>query len=215
MKTINWKKESLLWLVMILPLAYLALVWDSLPETIPTHFNAAGEPDGWGSRDTLIYISLFFGLGIYLLMSVFPAIDPKRKLEKMGKKYYILKFIMVLFMSLLACFITYSAKAEGFSGNLIYIIIGLLIAVLGNYFPSIKHNYFIGIRTPWTLESETIWKKTHRLAGRLWVPAGILISVMALLFDNMETYLIGFFVIIVIISIIPLVYSYLEFRREG
>lgn len=215
MNTVNWKKESLLWLLMLLPLAYLAYVWNSLPETIPTHFNAAGEPDGWGSKNTLIYVSAFLGLGIYLLMSVIPVIDPKKKLGQMGKKYYAIKFIMVAFMSLLACFITYSAKAGGFGANMIYLLIGLLIAVLGNYFPSIKHNYFIGIRTPWTLENEVVWKKTHRLGGKLWVAGGILISILALLFDNMESYLIVFMVIVGVISLIPLVYSYLEFKKQA
>jgi uncharacterized membrane protein len=89
-----------------------------------------------------------------------------------------------------------------------------MIAAFGNYLQTIKHNYFVGIRTPWTLESETVWKKTHRLGGRLWVVGGILLAVIPFFMNNMENFMPVFVTIMIIISMIPVVYSYLEFKKE-
>lgn len=214
MDTINWKQESILLLLVILPLAYLASVWNTLPETVPIHFNAKGEADGWGSKNTLIYLSLGLGFGIYLLMTVIPIIDPKQKLQKMGSKYFSLKFIMVLFMTLLACYIIYTAQVGEVNSNGLFALIGLMFAALGNYFQSIKHNYFVGIRTPWTLESENVWKKTHRLGGRIWVGGGILLAITPFLISNMDYFMPIFITIITIITAIPVIYSYLEFKKE-
>lgn len=192
----------------------LGVIWNTLPETVPIHFKFKGEADGWGSKNTLIWLSLGLTLGIYLLMTIIPKLDPKQKMEQMGNKFYLLKLHMVLFMTLLTCFTIYAAKTGSLAigGKTIYVVIGLMLAVLGNYFQSIKPNYFIGIRTPWTLESETVWKKTHRLAGRLWMPAGILICLLPFLLST-EIFKTLFIIISCIIVGIPLVYSYLEFQK--
>lgn len=215
MATYNLKKELPILVLALLPMVYLATIWNALPETIPTHFNASGEADGWGSKTMLIWLPLALTLGTYLLMQVIPKLDPKQKLDQMGNKYYLIKFFMVVFMGLLSIVIIRAAKTGsiGGGGSWIYFIIGAMITVLGNYFQSIKPNYFIGIRTPWTLESETVWKKTHRLAGKIWVPAGILICLLSLIFSQ-EIFLPIFIGITTITVLIPLVHSYLAFKKE-
>jgi len=214
MNTFDLKKEIPLWILVALPMIYLASIWGTLPETVPIHFNAKGEADGWGSKTTLIWLPLAMTLGTYLLMVFIPKIDPKNTLDQMGNKYDLIKMFMVLFMALLSCFIIYSAKAGGIGadGAWVFVIVGAMLAVLGNYMPSMKPNYFIGIRTPWTLENETVWKKTHRLAGRLWMPAGILLAFLPFLLET-ETFMPIFLTIITVIVIVPLVYSYLEFQK--
>lgn len=215
MATYNLKKELPILILALLPMAYLASIWNVLPETVPTHFNASGEADGWGSKTILIWLPLALTIGTYLLMQLIPKLDPKQKLDQMGNKYYLIKFFMVVFMALLSIVIIRAAKTGsiGGGGNWIYLIVGAMFTVLGNYFQSIKPNYFIGIRTPWTLESETVWKKTHRLAGKIWVPAGILICLLSLILSK-EIFLPIFLAITTIIALIPLVHSYLEFRKE-
>ena len=83
---------------------------------------------------------------------------------------------------------------------------------LGNYFKTIKPNYFIGIRTPWTLENEEVWKKTHLFGGKLWFIGGLLIFILSLIIpDNYSFYVL--ITVTVIISILPIIYSYLEFKK--
>ena len=86
----------------------------------------------------------------------------------MGNKLNYLRFALSLFMSAIAVFIIYSVQQSQSKPTFIFILIGLLFTILGNYFKTIKPNYFIGIRTPWTLENEDVWKKTHLLGGKLW-----------------------------------------------
>lgn len=215
MNTFDLKKEIPIWIFASFPLIYLATIWNVLPETVPTHFNAKGEADGWGSKSMLVWLSLGLTFGIYLLMLLIPKMDPKKKLGQMGNKYYLLKMFMVLFMSLLACFIIHSAKTGsiGGEGKWIFVIISAMVAVLGNYFPSIKPNYFMGIRTPWTLESESVWRKTHRMAGKIWLPAGILLCFLPFVL-SMEVYMTVFYIAVTIIILVPLIYSYVEFKKE-
>ena len=150
---------------------------------------------------------------VYIIMTIAPKIDPKNKIATMGKKYEQLKFFLVLFMSVLALFIIYSSKTQSFSSpNIIYILLGLLFAGLGNFMKTVKPNYFIGIKTPWTLENETVWKKTHLLGGKIWFVGGLLIVCMSLIFTA-QTAATLFVIIAVLITIIPLVHSYIEFKK--
>ena len=198
---------------MALPFIYLAYIWNTLPETVPTHWNASGEIDGYGSKNTLLLIPFMLPVLVYIIMTIAPKIDPKNKIAIMGKKYEQLKFFLVLFMSVLALFIIYSSKTQSFSSpNIIYILLGLLFAGLGNFMKTVKPNYFIGIKTPWTLENETVWKKTHLLGGKIWFVGGLLIVCMSLIFTA-QTAATLFVIIAVLITIIPLVHSYIEFKK--
>ena len=209
----NLKKEFPYIILMALPFIYLAYIWNTLPETVPTHWNASGEIDGYGSKNTLLIIPFMLPVLVYIIMTIAPKIDPKNKIAIMGKKYEQLKFFLVLFMSVLALFIIYSSKTQSFSSpNIIYILLGLLFAGLGNFMKTVKPNYFIGIKTPWTLENETVWKKTHLLGGKIWFVGGLLIVCMSLIFEA-QTAATLFVIIAVLITIIPLVHSYIEFKK--
>lgn len=210
----NLRKELPLLLVVALPFLYLGYIYQSLPETVPTHWNGQGEIDGWGAKSTLWIIPFLLPLLMYVLMSIVPKIDPKGMIKQMGAKFYQLKFIIILFMSALALYIIYAAETQSMGTfKTMFLLIGVLFAALGNYMPSLKPNYFIGMRTPWTLESESVWKKTHRLTGKLWLTGGIGIMILAL-FMEQENMLVTFFTITGVITIIPLVYSYIWFKRE-
>lgn len=207
------KKELPLIAIVLIPFIYLAYIWESLPETVPVHWNFKGEIDRWGKKSTLIFINFLLPVLTYLIFSVVPLIDPKKKLQNMGNKFYNLKFLMVLFMSGLAIFILYSIKSQSITNpSLILLAIGLLYMLLGNYMKTLKANYFIGIRTPWTLENETVWKKTHLLAGKWWFFGGLLIVVSSLILDKDVNGII-FISTTILITLIPLVYSYLEYKK--
>lgn len=210
------KRELPVVLVMILPFIYLGYIWGSLPERVPIHWNSEGQINGWGSKSSLIMIPLLLPLLTYIIFSVAPLIDPKKKLTGMGNKFYQLKLAIVLLMSVLALFILYSTENRSFlNPNSMLMLIGLLFAIIGNYLPSVKPNYFIGIKTPWTLENETVWKKTHQLAGKLWFPGGLLIVILAFIIDDPKLMHVIFLTITGIIAIIPIVYSFIIFKKES
>lgn len=206
-------KEIPLLIIVSIPFIYLSYIWNSLPETVPTHWNYNGEIDGWGKKSSLILTTFLLPVLTYLLFSLIPLIDPKKKIQVMGNKFYNLKFFMVLFMSALAIFIIYSVKEQSITNPaFITLAIGLLYMLLGNYMKTIKANYFIGIRTPWTLENETVWKTTHILAGKLWFAGGLAIIISSLI--SSEKFNSIFFIsVTILIVLIPTIYSYLEFKK--
>ncbi len=211
----NFKKELPLLTIVLLPFAYIFYIWNKLPQEIPIHWNLKGEVDRYGEKIEILLIPILLPLLIYIIFSVIPKIDPKKKLEKMGNKLRTLKFLLTTIMSALALFIIYSIQSKSStSPNIIFLIVGVLYVVLGNYFKTIKANYFIGIRTPWTLESETVWKEIHLLGGKLWLIGGLLVIISALVLDEkMNTAV--FSIITIIITIIPAAYSFLLFKREN
>ena len=207
------KKELPYLLIIAIPFIYLAYIWTDLPDTVPMHWNFKGEVDRWGEKSSVIMIPFILPVLIYIIFTVVPFIDPKKKIQQMGNKYNHLKFIITLFMSVLALFILYSVKnPETENPNLIILLIGVLYAVLGNYMKVLKANYFIGIRTPWTLESEIVWKKTHLLTGKLWFIGGLIIIGSSLIFGNQINNSI-FLSITAIIVAIPFIYSYIIFKK--
>ena len=205
------KKEFPFISIALLPFIYLAYIWNRLSEKVPMHWNASGEIDDYGNKKELFFMLLLV-IGLpYLIFMVIPRIDPKQKLQNMGNKLNSLRFILSIFMSALAIFILYSVQHETSSPELIFTLVGLMFAFLGNYFKTIKPNYFIGIRTPWTLENEEVWKKTHLLGGKMWFIGGLLMAMTFVLPNPFNLYI--FLGITAIISIIPIVYSYLEFKK--
>ena len=207
----KFKKEIPFIAVALLPFVYLAYIWNELPKEVPMHWNASGEIDRWGDKSEL-FMMLFMLTGItYFVFLIIPYIDPKQKLQNMGNKLNNLRLILALFMSALAIYILYSVQQKTSNPVLIFPLIGLLFAFLGNYFKTIKPNYFIGIRTPWTLENEEVWKKTHLIGGKLWFVGGLLMALTFVLTNKIQIY--TFLAIAAVITIVPIVYSYLEFKK--
>ena len=208
------KKELPLIVIVLLPFIYLAYIWNQLPEKVPMHWNINGEIDRYGDKMELILIPILLPLLIYVIFLVIPKIDPKNKLNKMGNKLQTIKILLTTFMSILALFIIYSVKNQSIDNpNYIVLSIGVLYIILGNYFKTIKANYFIGIRTPWTLENETVWKETHKLGGKIWFLGGIIVVLSSLILDKQPN-LTVFLIVTGIITIIPIVYSYIVFEKE-
>ncbi|TMM59352.1 DUF1648 domain-containing protein [Maribacter algarum] len=206
------KQEIPLLATTALPIVYALYLWNSLPEKIPTHWNLKGEIDGWGSKEPFIIFFITIPVFIYILFLVLPMIDPKKKLQKMGKKFYRIKFFMILIMSLLAVFALYSAQNQSESSiKALLALFGFMIVGLGNYFPAVKHNYFIGIKTPWTLENETVWKETHQMAGKLWFFGGALLTLLVLILP-VESSFIVFLVGMAVLTLVPLVFSYRKYK---
>lgn len=208
------KQEIPLIIIVLLPFMYLAFIWNELPQKVPMHWNIEGEIDRYGDKTELIITPTLLPLIIYVVFLIIPKIDPKKQLNKMGNKLQRLKVLVTIFMSILTMYIIYSTKNLTIGHpNYIILLIGILYVILGNYFKTIRANYFIGIRTPWTLESDEVWKETHKLGGKLWFIGGITIVISSLILDK-KSNLILFLSITVIISLIPIVYSYIIYRNR-
>lgn len=212
MKT-NLTKELPLITIAAIPFIYLAYIWNSLPESVPMHYDINGKIDRYGSKTELVLVALMLPALTYVVMQIVPLIDPKKQISKMGNKFFSLKFTLVTFMSIIATYILYTTKNPGaMSNNIVYMLIGGLFIVLGNYMKTIKANYFVGIRTPWTLENTEVWKKTHAMSSYLWIAGGIVIILGSLFFTAKTAF---YFVMAstAIVSIGSILYSYLTYKK--
>ena len=204
----HWKVLVITSLMILLPILAGLILWNQLPEKIPTHWNMAGEVDGWGSKPFAV-----FGLPLILLAGQWLCVlgtvaDPKK--ANHSHKVLQLIFWVIPAISNLLFVITYAtALGKDMPMEVIMpVFIGLIFAIIGNYLPKCKQNYTIGIKIPWTLNSEENWTRTHRFAGRLWTVCGLLIMLSGFL---------GSFWVFLICTlpmvIAPFIYSYILHRK--
>ncbi|MBS1623194.1 MAG: DUF1648 domain-containing protein [Bacteroidetes bacterium] len=197
MNTIHLKKESVLWLLTLLPIVYIIYIWPQLPAEIPVHYNLHGEVDGWGGRSTIFLMPGIMVVSYFLLL-LLPKIDPKRMAgEFFASNFYKIRVVVTAAMSaisILLAHLSLSHTPDTHEVKYIPILVLLLLAVLGNFIINIKPNWFIGIRTPWTLSSDHVWKQTHLVFGRIWFYGGLLSIVAVLILpDTVIPYIIAGF----------------------
>ena len=207
------KKDWVLLILIVLGFALGVYFYPSLPDKVPIHWNSRGEVNGYGSKLFGAFGLPLLNLGLYLLLLVLPHIDPKRKnYDKFKSTYQFIKYLLVVFF--LGLEVTTLLIATGVTNNptiFIQISVSMLFILLGNVMGRFKHNYFVGIKTPWTLANEEVWRKTHRMAAPIWVIGGIiniLLTVTGITFNG-----IGFIIITVVIVIVPTVYSYVLYKK--
>lgn len=209
-------RELLLWVLILLPFGYLAMIWGSLPERVPTHFDIDGVADDWSGKTLLLAMPSGLALAVYLLMVFIPVLDPKKRLREMGSKYHSLRMMIIFFMSVLSIYLLYVTQVGHIENpQWLIALVGLMLVMLGNYFQALRPNYFMGIRTPWTLENEQVWRKTHYLGARLWMIGGILIIIAALVIQSHVTLLITAGAVLLVLVVVPVAFSYIEFRRQA
>ena len=198
---------------------YLAIIWNDLPATIPTHFGINGTPDAFGPKNNILIMPAVFsivGPGIYFLLINLYRIDPKKKYSATtsGVLSKIAVVMLTLFcaVSLFVLYWTLHGKVEGIA---IFLCgISLFFAYMGNLMHSIKPNYFAGFRLPWTLENEENWRKTHQLASRIWFTGGLVLAVASLVL-NLKVMIILFISGIVVLTLVPVIYSYKLYKQSS
>lgn len=211
--------SRIIWLIAIAPAIYLALIWKSIPDTVPLHFDLQGNVDRYGSKHELLY--LIIGLTImivvvYFLISNIYKIDPKRYAMQNKERMQRIAFYVSAYLAAVFIMVIYASvhNNSGFVMKFVFIAMGLLFALLGNNMYNIKPNYFAGIRLPWTLENEENWRRTHQFAGRLWFFGGLAFAVLVLLLsDKLASYLGA--ALLAVLIIIPVVYSYKLYRTQS
>lgn len=202
------------WIVVIILLSVIgiAMVYPSLPEEIPGHWNTAGEVDRYDHKSS-IWITGLLPLGIYMLMVFLPKLDPKRTAYlKHEKAYTIAQWTIVLLLIYVQWIVIAAGLGYGIDiGIAIRLALGIVFILLGNYMGQIRHNYFFGIRTPWTLASEQVWKKTHRVGGYGFVAVGV-ISILTAFVKGTAAFVITIGSLGIMVST-TCVYSYLAYRK--
>lgn len=180
------KKNLLIWQLLTLgailaPSLYLLRVWPRLPAQIPTHFGFDGHANGFTSRSSIWLLTLALPLGTALLFTALPRLDPKRRLDGKSVNFQKLRLALVSLLSGMSGYMLYlSLHPDQPAGRGVAVILGLFFAFLGNYLATVQPNYFVGIRTPWTLESPTVWARTHRVGGAVFFGAGLLMAILAM-----------------------------------
>lgn len=207
------KHNKFIWLLIGLSLIGTVIIFPSLPEQIPTHWNVHGEIDDYGSK----YMAFFLGAlpaMIYLLLLYSPKFDPKRENYKKHSKAYsvitistVLTLISIHWLTILATF-NIIKSVDVF----IKLIIGILFVIMGNYMSQLRFNYLTGIKLPWTLASEKVWKKTHRVGGMGFMLVGIILICTSFIKGSVS--FIIFMSSLVILMLFTSIYSYIESQKE-
>lgn len=207
---VNWFCYSVIGGTFVLALA----LYPKLPDPVPTHFNLAGEADGWMPKPWGAFVGPFVTLFLFLVMVIIPKISPKNyRMEPFAKVIRVMKVFFVIF----GAFVTVTSLSWAMGAQIIPmsalgVAVGLVFVVLGNYMGKLTKNFFIGIRTPWTLASDRVWSRTHRLAGWLFVLAGLAMIVGSL--AGMPP--VWAIAMLLSAALIPVVYSYFVYRNlEG
>ena len=208
---IKKNKKTLIFasLALLIPVIVGLLLWDKLPDPMPSHWNIHGEVDAWSSKAFMVFGIPALMLALQWVCIFASMADPKY--QNYNPKMIKLMFWICPVIGLVLCCMVYS-QAMGYSipiEVIMPLLIGVLFIIVGNWLPKCQQTYTMGIKLPWTLASKENWNATHRFGGKVWVIGGILTMLTA--------FLGSFWVMMVILAlmcIIPTVYSYLYYRNH-
>lgn len=198
--------------VILLPIVFGIIMWDSLPDVLTTHFGADGVPDGTSGKGFAV-----FGIPLVMLalhwVCIITTLLTNRKREQSDKVYGML----FLIMPMISTFVSVLIYATAFNytlhlGSFAAILFGLIFVLMGNYMPKVTRNRTMGIKIKWTLASDANWAATHRLAGKVWFFGGFAIMLGAFLPIN--AMMIAFFLLTLLLVLIPTVYSYVFYKKQ-
>ncbi|KGE20950.1 SdpI family protein [Paenibacillus wynnii] len=214
MKNFQWKWQDTVSVILgLITLVYALVNYDRLPQLLPAQFGITGEVNKYWDKGSVISLLGAFGVLLPVLLQFTRSIDPKREnYRKFENAHGMIRLaISLLLNTSLALSVSYGLDYHFPAGKILIAVLGLMFMVIGNYLPQVKHNYFLGIRTPWTLASPEVWRKTHRFSGILWAIAGVLFILAVFMPEVLAT---TFIITGLLLSIIvPLVYSWMASRQ--
>jgi len=209
-------KNIMFWLkICLVGLMWVAGIffYQSLPDILPTHWNMAGEVDGYGSKEIFVWLFPAIGLAMLILFWLLPKLDPrKEKYQKFAQVWEIMQTVLVGFFTYMYAVTLYAAMVPNVNVSVFVLVgIGVMFLILGNYMGKIRQNYFVGVKTPWTIDNEDVWNKTHRLAGWCFVLAGLLF-----IFQGLTGWVSGwlFGLAMVLAVVVPIIYSFVIFPKK-
>lgn len=195
-------------IITLLPCLLGLLLWNRLPDRLPTQFSYNNEVSRYSSKAFVV-----FGIPALLaalqLFCVFTAYHDPRRIH-ISRKIYPVVFAVIPASAVLICILTYGTVL-GYQinpGLLANLLLGFVFLGTGNYMPKVQRNYTMGIKIPWTLNSDENWNRTHRLAGRLWLLGGLLFIANSFLLIQPF-----FFGALILMVVIPCIYSFSLYKR--
>lgn len=200
--------------LLVLMLAVALWAYPRLPERIPTHWNLQGEVDGWSAK-WMVFFPPAMGLLMLVLMPVLRRIDPRSaNYDRFEPTFWLVINVIIAFM--FVPHVMTIGAALGWplpaTDRVLVGAVGVLFILLGNYMPRVKSNWWMGIRTPWTLSSESVWRSTHRLGGRMFVAGGVLMILSLALTPELRVA--ALITAVVLSALVPAAWSYMAWRRE-
>lgn len=205
----NLKTLIITSILTLLPILAGLYLWNILPEQVPSHWDINGQVDGWSSKALFVFGLPCIMVAMQWFCVLVTGADPKKANHSEKVMQLVLWIIPALTIVLSAITYMTALGQEVRVEILLPLLVGLTFAVIGNYLPKCKQSYTIGIKLPWTLNSEENWNRTHRLAGRLWLVGGVGIMLTAV-FGSFWILL----AITLVMVLVPTVYSY-SLHRKG
>lgn len=190
-----------------------AWLYPQLPDQLPTHWNINGDVDGWMPKQYATWLFPTINLGILVLFQILPKMDPKHKnYHLFSQPWQVIQTILIIFFAYIYLASLYVTFKQQPITPFIFYGIGAVFIVIGNYLGKVRQNYFLGIRTPWTLNNEDNWNKTQRFGGWMFVGAGLIILASGIFkFYSVSI----FFLAVMIAALLPMVYSYLLYKKNN
>jgi uncharacterized membrane protein len=199
--------------LVLVALALASAAYPFLPDSFAVHWNAAGHANGFAPK-AFGFMFVLLMLVLNVVLSALPAISPFGYGLEDSAAVAHRRIQVTVMLVMLAVHAYVLGKALGLIGfspqSLVFAAAGLLLLVIGNYLGKLRRNFFIGIRTPWTLSDEEVWLRTHRLGGKVLVPAGVVLVALAFVPAVSAEWLVP---IVLAAALIPCVYSYVLYRR--
>ena len=194
-----------------LPVLLGLALWSRLPETIATHFDANGVPNGWSSRAVAVLGLPAFLVAAHLLCAFGTMMDPKRK-NIQDKMYKLVLWICpVVSILVCTCVYLYALGVDVDMARIAGLMVGVMFIIVGNYLPKCRQSYTMGIKLPWTLNDEENWNATHRFGGWLWMAGGVIFLLLTFLNAMNTLWTLG---LILLMVGLPTAYSYLYYRKH-
>ena len=213
----NLRIEAVQWAIIGAMFVLAAVVWPSAPEQIPVHWGLSGEPDRYGGKVEGLLLLPLITLGVYLFMLFLPRVDPRRANYALFEgAYRMLRLSMVVLLALVYGFILLCVRGVELDVAVVVpVLVGGFFLVIGNLLGKIRPNWFVGVKTPWTLSSRRSWVKTHRMSGWTFVLLGLAFVVMGLAGGAGSSWAIPALVAASVGSVLWFfVYSYLVWRSD-
>jgi len=168
--------------------AYTAFMYSGLPDPMPTHWDAAGQANDYMSKPAGAVVLAAVPLFIFFIFKLIPVISPRGfRTESFAGVLNILMAATVIFGCVISVAAIEAALGADFNiSTVVMVSVGFLLIVMGNFLGKVRKNFFLGIRTPWTLASDEVWAKTPRLGGWCFVIGGVLVALSAVFIPNLE-----------------------------
>jgi len=207
------KSETIIIAVILASFFVGVYLYPQMPEKMASHWNAQGEVDGHISRFWGLFLMPLISIGLFFLFVAIPKIDPLKDNIKKFRKYYDI-FVLLLIVFLFYLYLLTIFWNVGVRFSMVQLLVpafGILFYYCGVLVENAKRNWFIGIRTPWTLSNENVWNKTHKLGGKLFKVSGI-IAFLGMLFEKLALWFV--LVPVIVTAFYTIIYSYFEYQKE-